>query len=55
MNNYESIMKTFSAIINSVPSWSAFIDAEINKTAEEIEQAEEEEFEKTNSEYFTDK
>lgn len=55
MNNYESIMKTISAIMHSAPSWNAFIDAEINKTAEEIEQAEEEEFEKTNSEYFTGK
>lgn len=53
MNNYESLMSMFNTLMNSAPSFKEFLDIMANKTAEEREQAKEEEFEKTNTEYFT--
>lgn len=53
MNNYESIMSMFSTLINSTPSFKEFLNIMADEEAEEAEQAKEEEFEKTNTEYFT--
>lgn len=53
MNNYESIMNMFSTLMNSAPSFKEFLNIMADETAEEVEQAKEEEFEKTNTEYFT--
>ena len=55
MNNdkYESLMDTFKVLMNFSPSFKEFFDIVSDKTAEEREQSKEEEFEKTNTEYFT--
>jgi hypothetical protein len=55
MNNdkYESLMNTFNVLMNFSPAFKGFFDIVADKTAEEREQSKEEEFEKTNTEYFT--
>lgn len=53
MNNYESLIGMFNTLMNSAPSFKEFLDIMVNETVEEREQAKEEEFEKTNTEYFT--